>query len=51
LAVVKPGLGVLGGVRIPRDIRVQEIGKDHITALYDDDSDEPHVAVYRLIRR
>jgi hypothetical protein len=51
LAVVKPGVGVLGRVTIARDVWIQEIGKDHITAMYDDNSAEPHVAVYRLIRR
>jgi hypothetical protein len=50
LAVVGPGRGVISRVTIPRDVRIQEIGKDHITAIYEDDSDV-HVVVLRFVRR
>jgi hypothetical protein len=42
---------VVGEVRIPRDLRVMEVGSDYVLGVYDDASSTQHLAVYRLRRR
>ena len=35
-------------VRLSREIRVFEVGTDYVLGTYEDDSDNPHVVLYRL---
>jgi hypothetical protein len=51
LRAVRPGGNVVAEVRIPRALRVFEVGRDYILGSYSDSNAEPHVAVYRLQRR
>ena len=41
---------VLGEVRVPRELRVFEVGMDYVLGSYDDAQGEQHVAMYRMHR-
>lgn len=41
---------VLGDVLIPKDMRVFEVGQNYVLGAFDDDSGEPHVAMFEYRR-
>ncbi len=51
LRAIGPTGSIAGEMRIPRGLRVFEIGRDYVLGGYADEGDEPHVAVYRVRRR
>ncbi len=38
----------LSDVRLPKEIRVFEVGSDYVLGSYEDERDIPHVALYRV---
>lgn len=40
---------ILGEVRVPADLRVFEVGLDYILGGYEEETGEPHMAVYRVL--
>jgi protein-disulfide isomerase len=48
---LRRGGGLLLDLDIGRDVRVFEVGRDYVLAGYEEESGEPHVALYRFVRQ